>query len=274
MYLPFQLVYDREYPTLESFRLFLQTCLQKSNLGHLHDAEDIMKKAYGLYFDAGESKAVIIQLARMKSSCMEVIQDIKQTENKKHFNHAVQALFDSDNPESLTFCASIARTLRQYRLSGTYEPKEIIAEAYARGVLKIDQGEIIQIPLAWLRRTCLNVIRDFQRKQTKSDKPKLDGEAYSPGGVAIEHLLWQEDLTAIRAAFRQLNSEEQKILHARIFQGLSWQEIGESEQFFNQDGLSLKPGTARQRGARALQKLRKRYEQIRDEFPGSQADDA
>lgn len=268
MCLPFQLVYDQEHPTLESFRLFLRTCLQKSNLDHLHDAEDIMKKAYGLYFDAGEqSEALTIQLAWMKTSCLEVIQDIKQTENRKQFNHAIQELFDSDSPESLTFCASVARTLRQYRLSGTYEPKEIIAEAYARGVLKIEQGEIIQIPLAWLRRTCLNVIRDLQRKQTKSDKPKLDSDAYSPGGVAIEQLIWQEDLTAIRAAFEQLNPEEQKILHARIFQGLSWQEIGESEQFFNQDGLPLKPGTARQRGARAIQKLRERYKQMRDELP-------
>lgn len=267
-------VYDYEHPTFESFCLFLQACLEESNLDHLHDARDIMEKAYGLYCDSDQvSASVKIQLAWMKTSCLDVIREIEQSENKKHFNHAVQALFDSNSPESLSFCASVARTLRQYRLSGTYEPKEIIAEAYARGVLKIEQGELIQIPLAWLRSTCLNVIRDFQRKQAKSDKPKLDGEVYSPGGVAIDQLLWQEDLTAIRVAFKQLNSEDQRILHARIFQGLSWQEIGESEHFFNQDGLPLKPGTARQRGARALHKLRKLYMQTRDELPSPNPSD-
>ena len=82
MCLPFQLVYDREHPTFESFHLYLQTRLQESNLDHLHDARDIMKKAYGLYFDAGEkSEAVKIQLAWMKTSCLEVIQALKQTEN-------------------------------------------------------------------------------------------------------------------------------------------------------------------------------------------------
>lgn len=260
----FELVYNHEHPTPDSFHTFLQAYLEEHDLARCHDVASVMKKAYSLYanFDASD-EVIQIQLAWMKTSCIEIIKRIKQTKNRKQFDCAVQALFDSDNPESLTFCSSVARTLRQYRLSGTYDTKEIISEAYARGVAKIDAGVFIKIPLAWLRSTCLNVIRDFKRKQTKSDYPKLDGEAWSLGGLEIENMLLQEDLQAIRLAFEQLSPEEHKILQARIFEGRSWQEIG--KRFSYTEALPLKPGTARQRGSRALKKLRHHYDLIRDD---------
>ena len=199
---------------------------------------------------------------------MEVINARKQTENRKHFDRAIQALFDSSNPEAMTFCASITRLLRQYRLSGTYDAKEIITEADARSIVKIEAGVFIEIPLAWLRRTCLNVIRDFKRAQTKIDKPKIDGEAFSFGDVAMEQMLLSEDMKAVRLAFERLSREDQNILKARIFQGLSWQEIGE-----RLEASPIKPGTARQRGSRALIRLRQHYEHIRNDvrlFPPSE----
>lgn len=272
MFLPFQLVYDEEHPTLESFKSFLKAYLEEQNLNQPHDAHSIMKQAYLLYanFDASD-EVIEIQLAWMKTSCMEVIKGIKQTENRRHFDHAVQALFDSSNPEALTFCASVTRILRQFRLSGTYDAKEIISEAYARSVVKIEEGVFIQTPLAWLRRTCLNVIRDFKRQQTRIDKPKLDEEGFSMGGIAIEQILLQEDLKAIRLAFEKLSPEDQNILQVRIFQGLSWQEIG--ERLFSADELSVKPGTARQRGSRALIRLRQHYKQLRHGVQLLPADD-
>lgn len=269
----FQLVYNQEHPNKKSFHLFLQSYIEEHNLSECHDVNSVMKQAYRLHSDPEASNEVVeIQLAWMKTQCMAVVKEIRQTENRKHFDHAVQALFDSNNPESITFCASITRTLRQYRLSGTYDARAIIAEAYDRSVIKIEEGTFIQIPLAWLRRTCLNVIREFKRKQIKIDKPKLDGDACSLGGEVIERFILNEDLQAIRLAFEKLSPEDQKILHIRIFEELSWQEIGE-----RLEPSPIKPGTARQRGARALARLRQHYELVREDvclFPwGDSVDD-
>lgn len=264
MCLPFQLIYNQEHPNLKSFHLFLQSYIEEHNLAGCHDAHTVMKKAYNLYADVDPSDEVVeIHLAWMKTHCMAVVKQIRQSENRKHFDHAVQALFDSNNPESITFCASITRTLRQHRLSGTYDTKDIIAEAYARSVVKIEEGTLIQIPLAWLRRTCLNVIREFKREQTKIDKPKLDGDGCSFGGEAIEKILIDEDLQAIRFALKKLSREDQQILHIRIVEGLSWQEIG--ERLAGVSASPIRTGTARQRGSRALLRLRQHYESIRND---------
>ncbi|MEM6597484.1 MAG: sigma-70 family RNA polymerase sigma factor [Cyanobacteria bacterium P01_D01_bin.36] len=271
MTVPFQVVYNTEYPDLDSFESYLQAYLEEHHLDGHHDAGSIIASACHVYANGSKpsNEAVKIQLAMLKTHCMEVIKTLKQTENRRHFDRAVQALFDSKNPEALTFCASVTRMLRQYRLSGTYTAKEIIAEAYARSIVKIESGVFIQIPLAWLRRTCLNVIRDFKRAQTKIDKPKLDGDAYSFGGLAVEQMLLSEDLKSIRLAFEQLSLEDQNILQARIFQGLSWQEIGE-----RLENEPIKPGTARQRGSRALIRLREHYELIREDVQILPSDDS
>ena len=199
-----------------------------------------------------------MSVAWKTTSELKILKELKETEDRKQLDHAVQALFDGNSPEALTFCSSITRLLRQYRLSGTYQAKDIIAEAYARSVLKIEKGALIQIPLAWLRHTCFNVIREFKRKQTKINKPKLDGDGCSLGGTVIAQFLLGEDLKAIRLAFEQLSLEDQNILQARSFQGRSWQEI--SEGLVNSNSRPVPPGTARQRGARALIRLRQHYE--------------
>jgi RNA polymerase sigma factor (sigma-70 family) len=261
MCLPFELVYNEEHPNLESFHFFLQGHLEEYNLDRDNDAHSVMKKAYRLYANFDVSDEVVeVQLAWMKTYCMEVIKGLKQTENRKFFDHAVGALFDSSNPEALDFCASITRLLKQFRLGGTYDAKEIISEAYARSVVRIEEGVLIEIPLAWLRSTCFNVIRDFHRKQTKSDNPRLDGEPYSLGGIAIDAMQLSEDLKALRLAFEKLSPEEQNILHARIVQELSWQEIADRTE-----PCPIKLGTVRQRGSRARLKLRQHYELIRND---------
>lgn len=271
MCLDFQVTYNKEHPNLDSFKSCIQESLEEHQLEQNHDASSIIKSAYRLYADnkAPTNEVAKVQLALLKTYCLEIIQALKQTENRKHFDRAVQALFDSSNPEAMTFCASITRLLRQHRLSGTYTAKEIIAEAYARSIVKIEAGVFIEIPLAWLRRTCLNVIREFKRAQTKIDKPKIDGDASSQGGIAIEQILLSEDLESIRLAFGQLSREDQNILQARIFRRLSWQEIG--EQLENKP---IKPGTARQRGSRAIIRLRQHYMLIRQNVRLLQSDDS
>jgi RNA polymerase sigma factor (sigma-70 family) len=153
--------------------------------------------------------------------------------------------------------------LRQFRLSGTYEAKDVIAEAYTRGVKQIMSGKLIDIPLAWLRGTCLRVISELKRKQLRSDNPKFDQESCLVEDVTLSEVMLREDLWALQLALKQLSLEEQELLYARIFKGLSWQEIGESMS--HPSDLPLRAGTARQRGSRVLQKLRQHYYSIRED---------
>jgi RNA polymerase sigma factor (sigma-70 family) len=255
---------NREYSYSASLYISVQEFLRKNNLAQNYEIDDILKEIYKLHDDSEALGNVSPnKIYSLEETCPKAIENLRKTQNKKQFDKAIQALFDGRNPESMAFCASITRTLRQFRLSGTYDAREIISEAYARSIVKIEEGVFIQIPLAWLRRTCFNVIRDFKRQQTKIDKPKLDGEVFSMGEVAIDQILLSEDLKTIRSAFEKLNPEDQNILQARIFQGLSWQEI--SDRLCSANELSIKPGTARQRGSRALTKLRQQYKLLRND---------
>jgi len=265
----FEVVYGKEYPTKAAFHAFLQSYLEEHNLAQCRDAQSVIDESYELYekfdesFDAS-AKVIEIQLPLLKTCCIEVVKRYKQArnENRKQFDEDVQSLFDSDRSEAISFCASIARTLRQYRLKGTYAEREIIAEAYARGVKKIEKGEIINTPLAWLRRTCLNIIREFSREQERADRPKRDAEPWTLGGVALAQMLQREDWYAIYLAFADLSLEDQEILLARIVDGHSWQVV--NERLADRSSVPLKLGSVRQRGARALTRLRDRYNHLRD----------
>jgi len=260
----FGICFDAEYPDIGSFELFIQESLTLHQLNGDHTVEYIIKQACNRYESSVDTTSIVkIRLAWLKTSCLEVISELSQAENRQKFDHAVQALFDDNDPDSLSFCASITRTLRQFRLSGTYEAKDVIAEAYTRGVKHINAGTRIDIPLAWLRGSCLHVISELKRKQLKSDKPKFDHADCITEDVVLCDMILQEDLWALQLALKKLSKEERQLLCVRIFKGLSWQEIGES--ISRPNALPLSPGTARQRGSRALQKLRQHYDSIRED---------
>ncbi|MEM0978742.1 MAG: RNA polymerase sigma factor [Cyanobacteria bacterium P01_H01_bin.58] len=208
-----------------------------------------------------------MQVLLLKSACLEVVRDIKRNlnpskeDNRRNFDQAIQYLFEPDNPEGIIYCASVTRQLYQFRLSKTYSAREIITEAYTRGIKNIEKGISINNPPAWLRRTCLNVIRDFKREQQRLDNPKLDQYPWCHSTV-FSDLMKQEDILAIRIAFQKLSVDDQMILQKRVVEGFSWQEIADS--MVSPDGQSPKVGTIRQRGARALKRLRQIFDEHRE----------
>ncbi|MBE9178970.1 sigma-70 family RNA polymerase sigma factor [Oculatella sp. LEGE 06141] len=259
----FQLRFDSEHPDIDSFKAFIQRSLELYQLAEICNVDDILDKACSRNEGWLTADSVVeIHLAWLKTTCLEVIEELnRQRDNKRKFDIAIQALFDIENPDARSLLASVTRTLRQHRLYGTYEVKEIMAEAYAIGIRRIELGTIIEKPLPWLRSTCLNVIRDLRRKQDKLDKPKLDGEGFSPGDEVFSDLIFAEDRKAMRLALEQLSYDDRQILHARVLKHQAWQEIGEA--LSNPNEAALNANAARQRGYRALQKLRQLYDAIR-----------
>jgi DNA-directed RNA polymerase specialized sigma24 family protein len=262
----FQLQFDSDHPDMNSLKVFVAERLECCCLAGIYKAEDIIVRACHLsYEDPIEPNTVIeIQLAWLKTKCLETIAQLsKQYPVKQKFDTAVQALFDSNNPEARSLWANVARTLRQFRLSGTYEVREVIAEAYTIGIRQIESGTTIEKPSPWMRTTCLNVIRELGRKQRKADNPKWDQEGLTSADTALSKLILGEDLETLRLALKKLSPDDRALLHARFALNQSWQEIGDSLSSSAEHKLNA--CAARQRGFRVLQKLRRSYEETRQE---------
>ncbi|GAB4368026.1 MAG: hypothetical protein Kow00121_06790 [Elainellaceae cyanobacterium] len=259
----FHLRFDDDSPDIESLKCFIQGSLERYHLSGIYETEDIIMKACDRKQEPIVPNSVVeICSAWLKTTCIEIIKELsKQRQNKQKFDIAIQALFDIRNPEAKSFWASVARMLRQFRLHNTYDVKEIVAEAYSRGIRKIESGTIIEKPLPWLRTTCLYVIHELRRKQDQVENPKLDPAGLILPDEALANLSLNEEIETIRLALAQLSPEEREILHARFVENRSWQEIGESLPGAAEHGLSA--NAARQRGFRILQKLRQIFEQIR-----------
>lgn len=180
---------------------------------------------------------------------------------RQELDKVFEDLFSSNNLQARTLFAYIQKVLFQYGLGKTYEPKDILIEVYSRSVRLTDSGETIRIPIAWIKRTATNVIREFRREAEKVEYYNLDREPSWNDDPLVTFMFWY-DLKAMKQAFQRLDPDEQQILNLRVIQRLSWKDvsryltdIGESEQH---------EGTLRQRGFRALRKLRKIYEKERD----------
>lgn len=259
----FQLLFDAEHPDLDSIREALQPCLENYRLAELYGPDDILTMAFHTDEQVAPGSVIEIQAAWLKTKCFGIIKVLGQQQNRQQFDTAIQAVFDIENPEARSLWANIARTLQQFRLVGTYDVREIVAEAYAVGVRQIERGHVIEKPLPWIRGTCLNVIRDLRRKQDKLDNPKLDPEGLVVRNETFSNLILAEDQKAICLALATLSLDDRKLLCARIIENLSWQRIG--EVFSCEATTDLNANAARQRGYRALQKLRQQYDAIRQE---------
>lgn len=243
---------------------FLLKSLKQYKLEKSHQPGDILVKLLMLGEEQASPGTIDeIQVALLKTAGLEIIKklDRERTVNKQKFTEAIQLLFNDNDPTVRPFYAGVIRLLHQFRLYGTYEAREIIAEAFIRGIKQIESGKLIETPLAWLRTTCLNVIRDFRREQDRAERPKLDPTSWEGGDQVLAELMLQEDLESIALAAQKLTPEEQALLYERVCKEQSWQEVSES---ISTDESPVSCGTVRQRGSRALKKLRQHYDDIRD----------
>lgn len=184
------------------------------------------------------------------------------SESRCRFDAAIKSLLHPDSPDTYSLFAYIRRTLSQFRLSQAYEVKDVIIDVYTRGVKKLKSGGEIQIPLAWIRRTAYNVIRELRREADKTGYLDQDCEPVQAKIDLLSDVEFATDLKAIKIAFGKLKPQEQNILQLRVIEKLSWQEVGKCLVVVGepiQNEVSL-----RQRGHRALKKLRCLYDQLKD----------
>jgi DNA-directed RNA polymerase specialized sigma24 family protein len=189
------------------------------------------------------------------------------SQERRHFDQAMQELFVLESSEARSCFTYLQRLLYQFKLSKAYEVKDILVEIYARGVKRIEGGESINIPYAWIKRVGLNVIREFRREAERLHYYDFDSQPQlvQISDDLLSKFVFQNDLKAMQIAFRQLSLKDQNLLYLRIVNELSWGKIAEILAS-NGDSNNLSPSTLRQRGSRALYKLHKLYKVVREDF--------
>jgi DNA-directed RNA polymerase specialized sigma24 family protein len=192
-----------------------------------------------------------------------------QTKSRRRLDAVFQDLFvkekeetKKENEEAKKLFAYLQRILYQFGIYKAYQPKDILAEVYARAVRFIERGGEIRLPLPWIRRTAYHIVRELKREMVRVADPDLEREPVWQGENSITGLMFREDWKAMQNAFEKLEVSEQNLLRCRVIRGLKWSEVNDCLVEFGEPRQS--EHVLRQRGCRVLKKLRKIYEQDRD----------
>jgi RNA polymerase sigma factor (sigma-70 family) len=184
---------------------------------------------------------------------------------KAKFTSAIQAVL---NPHYLTgeertsyagLKNYIKRTLQQFNLQNR-ELDDVLNEVYIRGIKYIELGQEIEKPRAWIRKTCFNVIREISRRQRRNQptdprsiESQIEKQQFS-NNWALEDK--EVDVDLLKLSLEQLNPKDHQLLVLREVEDLSWKEVVEH---LAAQGIIVNEATARQRGKRALERLRQIY---------------
>jgi RNA polymerase sigma factor (sigma-70 family) len=184
---------------------------------------------------------------------------------RQQIDQVFMALYEAKSPESSALFSYIQRLLGQFRLRTAYEVKDILVEVYARGIVTLAKGKTIDNPQAWIKRASLNVIREFRRDADRVKYNSLDEQPnlVGSGEDHLEKMILEDDVKIILQAFEELSEDDRYILDLRIVHGFSWQEISDHMAI---QGIDVPENTLRQRGFRALRRLRSFYDSQEEIF--------
>lgn len=189
---------------------------------------------------------------------------------RRRFDQEIQALSDPENPDAHTILPFIRRSLKQFHLDDRFDVYDILNETYLRAVKLMTTGTEIRSPLAWVRKTAFNVIREISREQKRYlliDPDQVESELVVE--AIWEYLIPEDSLDAncetVMSALQALGLRDRELLNLRFVEGLTWREIGERLAV---NGEPLQNDAAlRQQGHRALKRLRDRYHSYTVRFP-------
>lgn len=164
-------------------------------------------------------------------------------------------LLNPYSPSSRSLFSFIRAKLKQFRLFSYYTEAYIINEAYIRAFDAVTiQNKIISSPLAWIRTTSYNLIRELNRsacRDRSKEESFLDLLIVSQSSQYVSEDEISNDIENIRIAFKELEPEEKRLLYLKVVKGLSWQEINNLMTDSNSSETVL-----RKRKQRALKRLR------------------
>lgn len=174
------------------------------------------------------------------------------------FDQALSEILSQDNAHAYTLLTTIQRTLQQYHLDAQFEAYEILHEAYLRGKKKLQTGEVIRNPYAWLKATAVHVIYERKRQHRASATDPQVIEAVLPDYRLnlMQQQVLLEELDLLYQALHLLYQEDPTgtcLLYLRTVRGWSW---GQISQWLAAEGQPTASEVAlRQRASRAKRRL-------------------
>jgi len=176
-------------------------------------------------------------------------------EIQKEFSRKVSTLLLPNNPSGTTFLNFIRHYLYIWHIPNV-DPQDILAEAVYQGIKSIGSNyQPIENPQAWLRVTCLHLMRNQVRVTVRHDKvvkllKESSSETENPLTVA-ERFEW---LDKFNEAIDQLPDDEQELVRFRLFDEKTYEQI--YYWLESRDGQSPDIPTIRKRYSRALNRLK------------------
>lgn len=164
-------------------------------------------------------------------------------------------------PSLVSQFTKVKRDLKKFNLSGKYSEVYVLNEAYIRGIRLIRKGEKIHNPLAWIRTTCVNIIRELSREEKKNLDLTIDVPDVRSADAEFESDFSQKFML-MKRAFEQLTPVDQEILTLKVVNGLAWKKVAEE---LSQKGVNLNGPALRKRKERAIKALRQIYCQVSKE---------
>lgn len=141
------------------------------------------------------------------------------------------------------------------RLPAGADPDDAVSEALARAMDRVhtlqDRGLRLE---AWLYGILRNVVLEQVRSSGRAPAPAPEQHLPDPGPGPLERVLDQELTGSLRVAFTGLSDDDQEVLWLRLVGGLSAAEVAEV--------VGRREGAVRQAQSRALERLRRRMEEV------------
>ena len=185
---------------------------------------------------------------------------------KQNFNDAVRdLLYPKNEKEEQVYKSLVAYIyrLRKQRKVTTLQVEEIFHVSYIRALEYINKNEIeIDKPVAFLKKTALNVIRETVRQEMKysfyepADIDKFSDDTQnkvSNASFKFAEELNGPEIKQLNLALNKLSPTEYEILYLWKVKQMRWKDIVEKVK--NEEELSV--NTAKKRGQRIMEKLRK-----------------
>ena len=136
---------------------------------------------------------------------------------------------------------------------------EVITEGVKRGIEWIDKNdEAIKVPEAWLRVTCLNILKDEVKDIVKTEK-KVERLLQINCSEATPPLKPEliDQLEYLDRAMERLSEDDRLLIKLKFFQYKSYDQIQKHYEHFHGEVISL--SALRKRESRAMKRLKKHF---------------
>lgn len=180
---------------------------------------------------------------------------------RQRFDSEVRSILQVGSSDSYSLFSFIRRIITQFHLQGVVDVADIVNESYLRGIKLVGNGKRIHRPLAWLRSTSYNIVRELSREwdARRQVSPDFIEEVIVQDSPMTE-IECEEHLKLVWDAFEKLSRQDQEILRLRMIENLSWQEVG--DYLANKGETNTHGNTLRSQGHRATKHLREQYHQL------------